>query len=154
MSDSKADVKRPSDASTTNASTPAKRPRTESGSGGDVDSPSARGGRGRGGSRGRGGDRGRGGRGGRGGGRGGNGQSRGGGPDRRGKAGRDGPDNRAWGGRSTNAKDGKMRSWGADKEGDDAGPEGEPAEKKERLPKKKVAILVGYNGTGYKGSQM
>lgn len=42
-----------------------------------------------------------------------------------------------------------MREWGR-KEGE----EGEGEDKKERLPKKKVAVLVGYNGLGYSGSQM
>lgn len=43
-----------------------------------------------------------------------------------------------------------MRTWGK-KEGDE-GVDGE--EKKERYPKKKVAVLIGYNGVGYYGSQM
>lgn len=43
-----------------------------------------------------------------------------------------------------------MRAWGK-KEGEE-GTEG--GEKKERLPKKKVAVLIGYNGTAYLGSQM
>ena len=45
-----------------------------------------------------------------------------------------------------------MRSWGK-KEGEDGEPEAEE-DKKERLPKKKVAVLIGYNGIGYSGSQM
>lgn len=44
-----------------------------------------------------------------------------------------------------------MRTWGA-KEGE-AAPA--PAEdKKERYPKKKVVLMIGYNGAGYFGSQM
>lgn len=45
-----------------------------------------------------------------------------------------------------------MRSWGKP-EGEDGEPEAEE-EKKDRLPKKKVAVLIGYNGIGYSGSQM
>lgn len=64
------------------------------------------------------------------------------------------PDSRSWGGRSDNAKGG-MRAWGK-KEGEEDGAEGKEGdeEKKDRLPKKKVAILLGYNGTAFKGSQM
>ncbi|KDE04521.1 hypothetical protein MVLG_05087 [Microbotryum lychnidis-dioicae p1A1 Lamole] len=96
-----------------------------------------------------------GGRGGRGrGGRGGGG--RGGG--RGGKAGtyrgrRPGDDNRSWGGRNTGAAVGKMRSWGP-KEGTGEEKADRNEENKERLPKKKVAVFFGYNGQGYKGSQI
>lgn len=45
-----------------------------------------------------------------------------------------------------------MRSWGK-KELAEGETEGED-DKKERLPKKKVAVLIGYNGIGYSGSQM
>lgn len=58
--------------------------------------------------------------------------------------------NRSWGGRDSGARDGKMREWGP-KDGESATTEGD---KKERLPKKKVAVLIGYNGIGYCGSQM
>lgn len=93
------------------------------------------------GARGRGDSRGKGGRGSRGG-------------DSRGKGGRGGgdrggSDSRTWGGRSDNAKDGKKREWGGPKEGS---PEAD--DKKERFPKKKVALLIGYNGLKYFGSQM
>lgn len=44
-----------------------------------------------------------------------------------------------------------MREWGKKADGAEAD---EGAEKKERLPKRKVAVLVGYNGHGYSGSQM
>ncbi|KAM0751664.1 pseudouridine synthase [Meredithblackwellia eburnea MCA 4105] len=96
---------------------------------------------------------------GRGGGRGGKGPS----IDRRGKAGRGGrggrssgggeaSDNRSWGGRSSAPRDGKMREWG---KSDNVGAVEEGSgEKKERFPKKKVAVLVGYNGGGYSGSQI
>lgn len=145
--------KRASDAPAADNATPAKRTKTEgegasNGAGAadsspavgrDTDSPSNRGGRG-----GRGG-----GRGGRGGGdkKEKSGRGRGGykGGDRRGKAG----DSRTWGGRSDNAKGG-MRTWGK-KEGDEGSA---TPDKTERLPKKKVAVLVGYNGAAYKGSQM
>ncbi|KAI5475758.1 hypothetical protein MNV49_000887 [Pseudohyphozyma bogoriensis] len=47
---------------------------------------------------------------------------------------------------------GRMREWGPrEKTEGDAGEEGE---KKERFPKKKVAVLIGYNGGGYSGSQI
>ena len=41
-----------------------------------------------------------------------------------------------------------MREWGKVDTGD------VDDEKKDRLPKKKVAVLIGYNGTGLSGSQM
>lgn len=69
---------------------------------------------------------------------------------RGGRGGRDGPDSRAWGGRSDNAKGG-MRTWGA-KEGE--APPAPAEDKKERHPKKKVVLMIGYNGAGYFGSQM
>ncbi|GAA6027765.1 hypothetical protein JCM8097_008023 [Rhodosporidiobolus ruineniae] len=110
----------------------------------DTDSPSARnnGDGKRGGKNGKRG--GKGGRGGRGGGRGGRD-----GGDR-------GQDTRSWGGRNTGKAEKEMRQWGkgAAKDGESA--EGTPAtedDKKDRLPKKKVAVLIGYNGLGYKGSQ-
>lgn len=43
-----------------------------------------------------------------------------------------------------------MRVWGK-KEGEEGSV---TPDKAERLPKKKVAVLVGYNGAAYKGSQM
>lgn len=42
-----------------------------------------------------------------------------------------------------------MRQWGPK---DPDAVEIQP--KTERLPKKKVAVLIGYNGLAYKGSQM
>ncbi|GAA5867676.1 hypothetical protein JCM1840_006654 [Sporobolomyces johnsonii] len=95
----------------------------------ETDSPSARGKRG----------------GGRGGGRG----ARGG----RGGRGRGKPDSRSWGGRNTGAGAAGMRQWGK-KEGEADEGAGNDEDKKDRLPKKKVAALVGYNGIGYKGSQV
>ncbi|GAA6014026.1 hypothetical protein JCM10207_000210 [Rhodosporidiobolus poonsookiae] len=105
----------------------------------ETDSPSHRGGQGQG-ERGRGK---RGGRGGRGGGRGGRGRER---------------DERSWGGRNTGKGEKEMRQWGKPKGGEAEGKEGEGEgkegdEKKDRLPKKKVAMLIGYNGIGFKGSQ-
>jgi len=56
-----------------------------------------------------------------------------------------------------------MRQWGkkeGETEGDAAAAagsaEGGRAEedKKDKLPKRKVAALIGYNGIGYKGSQV
>ncbi|KAL8291783.1 hypothetical protein RQP46_002041 [Phenoliferia psychrophenolica] len=61
-------------------------------------------------------------------------------------------DSRTWGGRSDNAPDGKKRTWGP--QSDAPATLGEGEEKKERFPKKKVAVLIGYNGGGYKGSQI
>lgn len=43
-----------------------------------------------------------------------------------------------------------MRAWGKQETEDGA----TTPDKTERLPKKKVAVLVGYNGLAYKGSQM
>ncbi|GAA5968931.1 hypothetical protein JCM11641_000783 [Rhodosporidiobolus odoratus] len=103
----------------------------------DTDSPST----GRGGKKG--GRGGRDGRGGRGGGRGGK-------NDR-------GPDSRSWGGRNTGKGEKEMRQWGGksrnEEQADKEGGVGEEGEKKDKLPKKKVAVLIGYNGIGYKGSQ-
>ncbi|GAA5834760.1 hypothetical protein JCM11251_003656 [Rhodosporidiobolus azoricus] len=107
------------------------------------ESPSIRGG-GEGGERGKGkGKRGKGGKGGRGG--------RGGGGDRNAEKRQD---TRSWGGRNTGKGDKEMRQWGkgAASEGE-AGKEGEAEDKGPKLPKKKVAVLIGYNGLGFKGSQ-
>lgn len=163
------ETKRPAEGAPqgTSTTTPAKRQKVTDGPGGaagltanagpdasspamakddSTDSPSA----GRGARGGRGG--GRGARGGRGDGRGGRG-GRGGDSRGRGRGGsRSESDSRTWGGRSDNAPDGKKRSWGPQ-----VGPDGLPLadeEKKERFPKKKVAVLIGYNGGAYKGSQM
>ncbi|GAA5904400.1 pseudouridine synthase family protein [Sporobolomyces salmoneus] len=105
----------------------------------ETDSPSVRGGKK---------DRGGGGRGKRGNGRG-------------GRGGRGGGDSRSWGGRNTGKGEANMRQWGK-KEGDSEGgaPTGEGAkgdddkDKKDKLPKRKVAALIGYNGINYKGSQV
>lgn len=42
----------------------------------------------------------------------------------------------------------------AEEGGGESGSKDQLGEKKERLPKKKVALLVGYEGTGMQGSQM
>jgi tRNA pseudouridine38-40 synthase len=73
--------------------------------------------------------------------------------DRRDKHGGKRGDKAAGGNNSREAK--VMREWGtrapADGETKD---EGEDINKPERLAKKKVALLIGYNGGGYSGSQM
>ncbi|GAA5855177.1 hypothetical protein JCM8547_008972 [Rhodosporidiobolus lusitaniae] len=113
----------------------------------ETDSPSSqrggRGGRGGGGGKkGNRGGRGGGGRGGRGG-------------DRNGER-----DTRSWGGRNTGKGEKEMRQWGKPVGEEGSSAEGTPAtggageeDKKDKLPKKKVAVLIGYNGLGYKGSQ-
>lgn len=47
-----------------------------------------------------------------------------------------------------------MRTWGPKEPEAEGEMKGEDEEKKERFPKKKVAVLFGYNGIGYFGSQM
>jgi tRNA pseudouridine38-40 synthase len=60
-------------------------------------------------------------------------------------------DSRQWGGRTDNAKSG-MRQWGPKDTSEAASALNE--NKQERLPKKKVAVMIGYNGLAYRGSQM
>ena len=59
---------------------------------------------------------------------------------------------RNWGSNANKTRGGQMKSWGVNADGTSTVPETE--EKKDRLPKKKVAVLIGYNGIGYSGSQM
>ncbi|GAA5901683.1 hypothetical protein JCM6882_006039 [Rhodosporidiobolus microsporus] len=112
-----------------------------------TDSPSVRG---EGGDRGKGkGKRGKGGKGGRGG-------KNGGGEGSRNAEKRQ--DSRSWGGRNTGKGEKEMRQWGKQAAGEGAAPgkEGEDVKEEDktaRLPKKKVAVLIGYNGLGFKGSQ-
>jgi tRNA pseudouridine38-40 synthase len=50
-----------------------------------------------------------------------------------------------------------MRQWGKKEDGAEGATEGgaKPEEdKKDKLPKRKVAALIGYNGINYKGSQV
>lgn len=69
-----------------------------------------------------------------------------GGGDRRERTGR--------GGKQEKTSRGKGKDWGY-KEGErPSETPGEEGEKADRLPKKKVAVLIGYNGIGYSGSQM
>lgn len=53
---------------------------------------------------------------------------------------------RQWGTRDDNAEGGAATS------GD--GTPGADEDKKDKLPKRKVAALIGYNGINYKGSQV
>ncbi|GAA6021610.1 hypothetical protein JCM11491_001236 [Sporobolomyces phaffii] len=73
-----------------------------------------------------------------------------------GRGGRGGGDSRSWGGRNTGKGEGGMRQWGKKEDGVDGAGEGATAEedKKDKLPKRKVAALIGYNGINYKGSQV
>ncbi|GAA5940105.1 pseudouridine synthase family protein [Sporobolomyces koalae] len=162
-------TKREADAPPTlnESATPSKRPRTDEGpllktttttiagsetpGGGDApsspfnpietDSPSARGGGGRGGR----GDQSKKGNRGKRGGRGGRGGSN--------------SDSRSWGGRNTGKGEANMRQWGSKRDDDtaedsNANGQAKVEDKKDKLPKRKVAAIIGYNGIGYKGSQV
>ncbi|BGP47741.1 tRNA pseudouridine synthase 1 [Rhodotorula kratochvilovae] len=87
------------------------------------------------------------------GGRGGANGGRGGKNDRRGRGGGGGV------GRGGGRGAGNGGGWkGGRKDGDEErgekGAEGDDEDKKDKLPKRKVAVLLGYNGIGYKGSQV
>ena len=48
----------------------------------------------------------------------------------------------------------KNNTWTAKAKSNREPKEREDGEKEERLPKKKVALLIGFNGTGYQGMQL
>jgi hypothetical protein len=59
---------------------------------------------------------------------------------------------RQWGKQSRNEED-AAKSAAAEGSASGTATPAEGEEKTEKLPKKKVAVLIGYNGIGYKGSQ-
>lgn len=60
---------------------------------------------------------------------------------------------RQWGKQSRNEEDAAKSAAAEGSASGTATPAEGEGDKQEKLPKKKVAVLIGYNGIGYKGSQ-